>query len=137
LTQAIGEAATPDPDRRYRRRRGQRPTLHGRYGQQASSPLDPPEAEPNNSPGTATALPLTETPAGSGFFMAVGVRAPGPGHKQYPLVRPGLLALRGLGWGRGQPERGQHDGAINPCVELRSAANSTLTSDDNYGLRSG
>ena len=40
--------------------------------QTLQSPLDPPEVEPNNTPATATALPLGEDPAGSGLFMGIG-----------------------------------------------------------------
>jgi hypothetical protein len=64
------------------------------------------EGENNNTLGQATALALAEDPAGSGLALGYGLGRQDPAVIPAALERPGLLADRAAGGGRGQRERG-------------------------------
>ena len=74
----------------------------------------------NDTRSTATALPLMEDPAGSGYLAGAWVG-------EHPAVaRRGLLEFRGVGGGRGVGGVDTPDSGLNPAVCLYNAAGSQL-----------
>lgn len=94
-------------------------------------PSDPPEAEPNNTPETATFLPLD--PAGTGIMLAWGTGRQDPSAQNTYWSDPDYWRIEALAGDVLSVSVDTPGSSLNPYVELRNAAGSTLASDNDAG----